>query len=66
MASKKSTEKATTTEPPVKTQGPVMCAISKDNIQALYDWLNSDAMTMPQNQVRMCISLLNEATLIED
>lgn len=47
-------------KPPVS-----MCLIPQANLQAVYDWLNSDRMMMPQNEVRQCLALLNSASLVE-
>lgn len=66
MTNKKSTEKKSPKlNPKLNAQGLVMCEIPKDNVKAIYDWLNSNEMLMPQNQVRQCIALLNTATIIE-
>ena len=42
-----------------------MCVISKENLENIMKWLNSDDMTMPQNQVRQCQRLLLTAKLVE-
>ncbi|PCJ39141.1 MAG: hypothetical protein COA71_14590 [SAR86 cluster bacterium] len=46
-------------------QTVTMCIISQANLQAIHDWLNSDSMLMPQNQVRYQLRLINSAKLIE-
>ena len=63
MADKKSTSPKMS--PKLNAKGSIMCEISQENIKAIYDWLNSNEMLMPQNQVRQCMALLNTATIIE-
>lgn len=41
--------------------GPMMLIIEEQNLRALADWLNSDRMLMPQNEVRNCLKLINTA-----
>lgn len=42
-----------------------MCIISKADLETIYIWLNSDRMTMPQNEVRYHLKLLLTAKLVE-
>lgn len=42
-----------------------MCVIAKSSLESIMKWLNSDDMTMPQNQVRRCQRLLLTAKLVE-
>lgn len=47
---------------PIKA-GPAMVRIPQTNLQQVWEWLNSDAMTMPQNQVRAMQRLLETAQM---
>jgi hypothetical protein len=43
---------------------PVMCLIPHQNLQAVYNWLNSDDMTMPQREVRQAMKLIMAAHVV--
>lgn len=42
-----------------------LCVLPHTHIQEVITWLNSDQQRMPQNEVRQCIKLLSEATMLE-
>jgi hypothetical protein len=43
-----------------------MCALPVENLKAVCDWLNSDDMPLPQNQIRKALALLFVAEVIEE
>lgn len=43
-----------------------MCVLPEENLRAVYDWLESDQMTMPHNQVMKCLQLLGVAQILVD
>ena len=66
------TTKKTVTDAPASTEGVKhletnpMLIISQQNLKTVCDWLNSDRMTMPQNEVRQCLNLLLTANKVEE
>jgi len=44
---------------------PAMCKLPVANLQSVCDWLNSDSMTLPQNEIRNALRLLLVATACE-
>jgi len=57
----KKVEATRESNPPVR-----MCLIPEANLIALYKWLNSDTMSLPQNEVRAYLKLIADARLVED
>ena len=64
MTTKTKKNSSTKAVPESSLQEP-MCIISKENLESVMKWLNSDDMAMPQNQVRQCQRLLLTAKLVE-
>lgn len=54
-------EKSTDENQPAPVQ---MCIIPQDYLQAVWNWLNGDDQTMPQNEVRQYLKLLEAAQLV--
>ena len=51
---------------PEQVEKVKMCKISVTSLKEVCDWLNSDTMPLPQNQIRSALALLMAAELIED
>jgi hypothetical protein len=43
-----------------------MCKLPVENLQHVCDWLNSDSMPLPQNQIRAVLALLLVAEEIKN
>lgn len=44
----------------------VMLTIPEVNLRLVYEWIESEKMTMPHNQVMSCLKLLGTATVVKD
>ena len=44
----------------------VMLAIPEVNLRLVYEWIESENMTMPHSQVIQCLKLLATATVVKD
>lgn len=59
-------EKVSPIKPEAPGEAAVMCVIPQVNIQAVYNWLNSDGMKMPQDEVRSAIQFLASARVLTE
>ena len=62
----KAAQKPSRAKPPEGPAPVVMLAIPEQNLRNVYDWIESENMTMPHSQVMFCLKLLATARIIDD
>jgi hypothetical protein len=68
MAKAKTKSTRESAKAPVQQAAPVvqMCILPEANLRAVYDWLETDQMCMPHNEVVRCLQLLGVAQILKD
>ena len=66
MTAKASAKKAKSDSVKSSEGGPAMLQIPEANLRLVYEWIESEKMTMPHNQVLGVLKLLGTATLVKN
>ena len=66
MTTKTPTKKSSNKPVKETSEKPVMMTIPEVNLRLVYEWIESDQMTMPHSQVMTCLKLLSTAAIVKD